>query len=617
MTVSEANNFVTKLKAHGSENDYCNLESACKDFSVLLTALSTKDKQSFSLNVLCILCRNLEKVSSWRERINNTELIKLSIECVRQTRGLQGDERVKNLACIYHVHKYIVRQNASVPPELILKLSFMPFECDADSLLKDYHKTYWSILADRIAYIERLKTKLAIKKLLPKFSDDLAKVIIIYKDIYDFCSNLLPIITKKLYHVFNDAAELNESFRRIFDAIASHSNAIKQCNDKQLTELYVKFNDCIYVVTENSSKIDFKNSPLEDIIRTCLALLGHRSDIFHCLQTFYLNSFLYIFNRRANDIDNVFKNLLVSCETTEKLGYKSLMYATYPFLNQMLRLWIESYGMNVSNMEASCLSFVLFLMGKAKRCSQLVKCENCSSKTGLHDALRLSFLVKNLINRAVNDNSFASKSEIFQAIRDEQYAILDELKSAGCVNTCKYHVKLQTDVHNSAILLHKAGNYEFSITLFDVYLKKEFENSKGADFKNVSRGLYNKSICELDNKMYDTGVRDAFLSLAFSQDFKSEKYMSLVVDMKGKAAKSAEDNGNNQELQFVSALSACESVAGSVDVKPFLRNVKFSQLLKHEFAIYEKLWPSLAPITGVIQSLHKMMNSDGFWSHGK
>ncbi|CAG4981708.1 unnamed protein product [Colias eurytheme] len=611
MTVSEATNFVTKLKAHGSENDYYNLETACKDFTVLLTKLSTKDKQSFSLNVLCVLCRNLEKVPTWKQRINSTELITLCIECVRQNRGLEGEERVKSLACIYHVHKYIVRQSTSVPPELILKLSFMPFECDVNNLLKDYHKTYWSILVDRLTYIEKLKTKLAIKKLLPKFNDDLTKVITIYKDINDFCTNLLPIIVKKMYYIFGDATtDLNESYRKLFDAIATHANTIKECNDKQLTELYVRFNDCIYVVTENLSKIDFKNSPLEDIVRICISLLGHRADIFHCFQTFYLNSFLYIFSKRANNIDNVFKNLIVSCETTEKLGYKSLMYATYPFLNQMLRLWIESYEMNVSSMESSCLNFVLFLMGKAKKCSQLVKCENCNIKTGLHDALRLSFLVKNLINKAVNDNSFSSKSEVFHAIREQQYSILDELKAAGCVNISKYHVKLQTDVHNAAILLHKAGNYEFSITLFDIYLSKELENLKAGDFKNVSRGLYNKSICELDNKMYEGGIRDAFLSLAFSQDVKNEKYMNIVVSMKGKAAK-VEDN-DNQDLQFLSVLSACETREGGVDIKPFLKHVKFSELLKHEFAMYEKLWPSLAPITGVILSLYKMVNSNRF-----
>ncbi|VVC97153.1 unnamed protein product [Leptidea sinapis] len=110
MNVTDANDFVTRLKAQDCESDIYNLEKVFDEFQTFLSILPIKDKSSFSLNVLCTLCRNLEKVPTWKSRISNKDLLRLSIECVRQMRGADCDKQGKALACIYHVHKYIVKQ---------------------------------------------------------------------------------------------------------------------------------------------------------------------------------------------------------------------------------------------------------------------------------------------------------------------------------------------------------------------------------------------------------------------------------------------------------------------------------------------------------------------------
>lgn len=104
-------------------------------------------------------------------------------------------------------------QTSSVPPELVLKLSFMPFEFDDSNLLKDYCKTYWSILCDRLTYIEKLKTlKMPIVKLMLKLTEDIIKTINIY-DTVQFCTNLLQFLIKKIHFIFNEWLDTTNGYK--------------------------------------------------------------------------------------------------------------------------------------------------------------------------------------------------------------------------------------------------------------------------------------------------------------------------------------------------------------------------------------------------------------------
>ncbi|XP_050676836.1 uncharacterized protein LOC126973535 [Leptidea sinapis] len=608
MNVTDANDFVTRLKAQDCESDIYNLEKVFDEFQTFLSILPIKDKSSFSLNVLCTLCRNLEKVPTWKSRISNKDLLRLSIECVRQMRGADCDKQGKALACIYHVHKYIVKQS-SVQPELILKLSFMPFECQ--ELLRQYNSTYWSILADRIAYIEVLKTlKMSIGKLLPRVNEHIIKLITIYEPV-QFCTSLLPFLVKKLFYIYSDVAyvELNNTYRDIFNQISIYSTKIKILSEKDTKALYVKLSDCLHIITDNLSKNNFKDfNVLEDAVQVCMSLLGHLPDIHHCLLTFYLNSFCYIFKnyKDENCLENVLNNMEVSCETTKKMGYVTIMNTTYPFISQMLRICIENKRVNVTeSLQSVYLDLISYLMNKLETSNQLLKCDGCSVKSGLHDSIRLSFLSKTVIEANPNTTNLPK----FYKTVETQYQILAQLKSLGCVNYDKYCQKIQSATHNTAVSFNKLQKHEYSIRLFNVYLKLEF---KGTDYKNISRALYNKSICEADNKMYKEALFDAFLSLVYSRDHLADKYMTLVLDIKAKALK-IEDI---KELQPVSVLDACEAMLQDDrygDLKPYLTRVQFCGLLQHEYDMYAKHWPSLSPVCGVINSLANILDGKHPW----
>lgn len=478
-----------------------------------------------------------------------------------------------------------------------MKLSFMAFEVDSKHLLKEYCKTYWNIIADRLCYIEKIRGK-SFHKLLPKLLEDILKTIDIY-DTVQFFSNIIVFLVKKLHFIFSGTCfeQLNGIYGEIFKRISSKSDlsAFKKLNDKDLLDLYVKFSDCLYVIAENSSKSNFKESSLSITVRAALSMLGHRSDIFHCLQTFYLNAFCDIFENRTTYIDAIFKNLTVSCEITEKLGYKATMVATYPFINQLLRLFIEHSVNNsikanfTEQIQENCLNFMLKILSELKHCVQLLKCENCRVKSGLHDALKLSFLVKYFITKSLQHNAdITNILPLYNKLIDKQYEIINELKKLGCVNYDKCYRKLQTDTHNTAIALNKNQKFELSIRLFEIYIKNELMiNESEFEHKNVSRAFYNKSICELDFKRHENALLDAFLSLVFSRDVTSEKYMSLVMDIKAKALKCDEKNDEtdddddikkNDDLQLISVIDACQMVMERniyQDLKPFLLDVEF------------------------------------------
>ncbi|CAB3224492.1 unnamed protein product [Arctia plantaginis] len=620
----DANEFLVKIKANGTSKDWDDLANVYLEYKNVLVKLSAKDKGSFSLNVLCLLCRNLDRVPSWKDAVNPKDLLTLSIDCIRETRGLNKADQVKTLACIYHVHKHVVRKNSQAPPELILKLSFMAFETDAKNLLKEYCKTYWNILADRLTYIEKLKGK-SLQKLLPKLTEDILNTIEIY-DTVQFCANGLVFLVKKLHSIYNDSnsEQLNVLYGEIFKKLSSKNdtNTIKKLNEEATLDLYIKMCDCLYVVAENASKTQFKRSSLNIAVRGAISLLGHQPDMFHCLQTFYLNSFCDLFENKTTYADAVFKNLTVSCEITEKLGYRKTMLATYAYLNQFLRLYVE-YSVNNSikenfsvDIQENCLNFMLKVLSMLKYSQQLLKCENCNVKSPLHDALRLSFLLKHFITISMQYNiDITSLTTIYNKLIDTQYSIMNELKRLKCANIKKFYLKLQTDTHNTAILLNRHQKYEFSITLFEIYIRNELtEGSKTEiEYKNVSRAFYNKSICELDYKKYDIALLDAYLSLIFSEDLNLEKHMSLVMDIKAKSLKDDkfDDDGEQNYLQLLSVVDACSSVLkkgfyGHIEL--YFKDVKFSRLLRHEFSMYSKLWPSIMPIAGVWKSLYQLVD---------
>ncbi|CAH2218428.1 jg25285, partial [Pararge aegeria aegeria] len=632
----ETNEFIAKLKANGSEKDWFDLTKCIDRYKEIIESLSAKDKGLFSLNVLCILIRNLDTVPSWTHKISTKELLALSIECVRQTRSLDKPEQVKTLGCVFRLHKHAITMNSSTPQELVLKLSFMAFEYDDASLLQEYYKTYGHIIIDRITYIGKLKpTKLPILKLLPKLAEDITKTIKIYDTVH-FCTNMLTFVVKKLCYIYSESPkEINELLGKIFDCISKNDlKGCKNLSEKDAFDLYVKLNECLITITENSLKINFHNSVLDSMTRVCVSLLGHIPDMFHCFQTIFLNSFCCIFNDRTNPIliDNLLKNAQTSCEMTEKLGYKTIIYATYPFIGQLLRLYIE-HNVNIVDkidrsdylnepIQENCLKLVKFLIEKLKNTKQLTKCDNCTVKTGLHDALRLSFTVKHLITVSTNKGiELKNNLLVYFTIVEQQYLILEELNTLRCPNQERCFRKLQIDVHNIAVLLNKYKYYEYSIKLFEIYLKYELKHLKNdAELKNVSRALYNKSICELDAKLYKDSLLNAYLSLVFSlpEGLKSEKYMSLVIDVKAKALKSVTEDVSDEinELQSMSILEACDVLYSDNtygNLKLFLKNHKFSALLKHEYSMYIKLWASTVPIAGVWSSLVDLTMNKPRW----
>lgn len=470
----------------------------------------------------------------------------------------------------------------------------MPFEVEAIHLLNEYAKTYWNILVDRLSYMERLQNQIPIIKLLPKLIEDIIKIIEIY-DTVQFCSGVIVFLVKKLHSLYTEkhAKELNQIYQRMFTKLASKDlKPFKKLTDQEILEIYVKLNECLYVIAENASKNFFNDSPLDNIVRTCISIVGHSPDLFHCLQTFYSNSFCSILSRNTHlsYIETVLNSLLVSLDLVEKLGYGRAMLATYPFLNQFLRLYIEFNVTNCANrqwndnfsvqIQEICLKLIQVLMKRLKNCNQLLKCDNCQVKSGLHDSLRLSFLIKHFIMISISQNIVIS--DILPLIHNvilSQYKILNELNVLGCVNYEKCFRKLQTDIHNTAISLNKAQYYEFSIKLFDVYLIYEI-NTTFKEQKNISRALYNKSICQLDSKLYESALTDAYLSLVFASDrLSSDKYMSLVMDIKAKELKSkADDEAKVETLQLVSVLDACEKAIVKKlygNITPYLKELKF------------------------------------------
>ncbi|KAI5634625.1 hypothetical protein NE865_12640 [Phthorimaea operculella] len=626
----EANVFLAKLKADGSKSDLTDLDSVFKDYKDISAKLATKDRGPFSLNVLCVLCRNLEKVPSWRSAVDPKALVTLSVECARETRTLNPQEETKRLACIYHIHKHVTRQNSSVAPELILKLSSMPFE--AEQLIPEYCKTYWNILADRIIFIERLKSqKRNVIMLLQKFTDDVVKVIKIYNTV-QFISTIITFLFKKLHLLFTDvgAKNLNLTFGRIFEELQSKPDIkyFKKLPSRELFDVYMILNDCLYVVAENNSKSNFDDNVLTTVVQTCISLVGHQQDLLHCLQTVYLNGFCSVFYENCNltYVETILTNFVTSCETTEKLGYTKAINATYPYISQCLRLYLEVNLKKTSSelIQTACLKLMEFLMKKLNNCDQILKCENCSVKTGLHDALRLGFLSKNFITIPLQGNMSVTKIlPLYWSVILRQYEILDDLCKQGCGNYDKCYKKLQSDIHNTAISLNKSQNFEYSIKLFELYLKNEIVHFKDeGDLKNISRALYNKSICELDCKQYDSALLDAYLSLVFAypDGLQTQKHMSLVMDIKAKVLKSKDDESQqDSDMEGTQMMTVVDACADAVEkktygnLKPFFCNLKFSALLNHEFQMYAKLWPAVLPIAGVWKTLHDLTEHDIPW----
>ncbi|KPJ11826.1 hypothetical protein RR48_01394 [Papilio machaon] len=560
---------------------------------------------------------NIEKVPTWRQKICNAQLLELSVCCLRQTRILDKTDQVKTLACVYHIHRYLVRQESTLQPALLLKLSYMPFEVTKEYLQRDHSKVYWSILADRIFYIEKLKITRNINDLLSKLNEDIKTIITLYNPV-QFCSNVLTFIIKKLHILYSDikTEELMIVYKNIFDSISTKDNIklFKNITSDESIDIYIKLNECLYVMIENESKVNFKGSDLDYVVRKIISLFGHCSDIFHCLQIIYLNCFCGIFKYKIDSdyVETILDSLLNNCETAEKLGYKKIMYIIYPYIAQLLRLCID-YFINNNNfnitIQNNCLKIIIYLIDKLYNTQQISKCDRCDIKTGLHDALRLTFLTKNMITISIEKNMDIKHTfKYYYDVIIKQYTILNELKKLKCTNYEKCLKKLQTDVHNTAILLNKAKFYEYSIEMFNIYVKCEINYVKNeSEYKNLARAFYNKSISEMDCKLYSEAITGAYLSLLFSGEdgLIQDKYMSLVMDIKAKALK----NDGNDSMQLMTVLTVCKNLSEKkdyVNLMQFFSNLKFSALLKHEFSMYVKLWPSLVPIAGVWMSLNDL-----------
>lgn len=468
----------------------------------------------------------------------------------------------------------------------------MPFECDSAALLTEYCKTYWNILADRMSYMEKLKTKNSIAKLLPKLMEDVTKVINMY-DTVQFCSNIMTFLVKKLHFLYNDSnKDLHRSFGEIFKAIqAKVEEESLNVKEKEAFDLYVKFNECIYVIAENASKNRFKDCVLDIVVHTALTLLKGNVEISKCLKTFYLNGCCKIFENMSDfsNLKSLFSSMLASSIEFEEKGFSKAMTLTYSIMNQSVRLLIEYCIGNNKNWKENfdietqhtCLNLMYYLC--TKKSDQFLKCDNCKVKTSLHDSLRLLFLIKHFPSLSINHSMDISPIlPIYYKLVSLQHNILFELRALGCSNHEKCFRKLQTDVHNTAITLNKANYYEYSIKLFDMYIEFEIKYFKDEnDFKNICRALYNKSICELDFKLYDEALKDAFLSLVFSlpEGLTTEKYMSLVMDIKAKELKfSPDDDVSHDEFQLTSVVGACKIALEEKkygNLKPFLCHLTF------------------------------------------
>lgn len=462
----------------------------------------------------------------------------------------------------------------------------MAFEADTKDLFIEYSKTYCNILLDRLSYIEKLKAKANINKLLPKLNEDILKVTEIY-DTVQFCSSILMFVIRKLNFLYNTTCsqQLNDVFKSIFTKLSMKKDlrSFQKLTDKELLELYSNFNNCIYIIAENGSKSNFENSILDSVIRTFVTMIGHAPDLYHCMQTFYLNSLCCILTDKQDCpyVETILNSMLHGFETAKKMGYNKAMIATYPFLSQLLRLYLEKNSINLSSQaHETCLRIILCLVKKLRKCSQFLKCDNCKASTGLHDSLRLAFMSKNLITAALDKESDITEIlNTYQAVVNEQNISLRELAKTGCVNYTIFFKKIQADVHNIAITLNKAQYYKHSITLFDMYLKIEITNFKTEnELKNISRALYNKSICELDFKLYENALLDAYLSLIFSRNdgISTDKYIGLVIDVKSKALKAMDEEDSS--LQLLTVLDACKIALSKEiygDIRPFFVNIKF------------------------------------------
>jgi hypothetical protein len=376
-----------------------------------------------------------------------------------------------------------------------------------------------------------------------------------------------------------DYIELSKSFIVIFDSLSKKNfDDFDKLTSKEAQSVYVKICDCFYVIAENASKNKFQNS-ISYVLKTALLMLQNNGEIVGCLETFFVNGFCRILENGPKDIEKILTSIAVSCSNLE--GNDKIMSLTYPYLNQLLRLFIEfsvndSNGFNVGIQQA-CLDFMLYL--SSKKTEQQIKCENCKVKSGLHDTLRLLFLIKHTpIYCIANNIDLKTLLPTYYKLVTTQHKILYELKRLGCANHEKCFRKLQTDIHNTAISLNKANYYDYSLKLFNVYIELELRYFKDAnELKNVSRALYNKSICELGSMLYNDAIQDAFLSLVFSlpDGVNSEKYMSLVMDIK---AKSLKQESANDELQMLSILEVCKKTLEDKkygNLKPFFINLKF------------------------------------------
>lgn len=405
--------------------------------------------------------------------------------------------------------------------------------------------------------------KADVSKILPSLTSDLTKTIYLYNPM-QFFQDILLILIKKLIYLFGDNhnAELNKTVNNIFVTLIKHNWTVSV--KENYYNHYKIFNECLMVVGENSIRSGSACSVLELCIKYGFKIFMKKEDIIKCLNTFYLDIFIYIFKEK-NDL------FILEIKLNEALKLFEIdnkyVVLSYSYFNHMLRVYIENAAEKFDenkwienfppNIQVLYLKIILLLANKMDKTEQLSKCDNCKYKSGLHDSLRLCFVTKVLISNSIkHEMDVSTLLPMIIEITKLQVCIINKLKENKCVNIEKYEFKSQTNIHNTAILLYKSKYFEFSLQLFEIYLRNEFQENK--DKKSVARGLYNKAICELDAKKYKQALVSAFLSLIFSFNGNNcnDKYMSLVIDIKSKS----QDNGDEEKSNYIvdcTILDAC------------------------------------------------------------
>lgn len=472
--------------------------------------------------------------------------------------------------------------------DLIFKLSYHFFQ--TDKLISTYAKRYWNILSHRVTYISRKRSNIDILGLLPKIREDFLKIIEIY-NIIPICNDILPVMIKILCYCYKGkySMMLNNLFIDIFNKLNRRSDldAVKASSDVDCHEIYLKLNDCILMVIENSLGLNFKDSAISHCVKFAIGLLKHKDDLTNCLRQYYLNYYTKIFpaNVNSDSLKKVICTFTKICELSEK-KFSKAMSLTYPYLGSIFRTHInyaiENYDktkcleMFPLELASNYLEICQMLIKKMSTTKQIVECDNCEKETGYHDSLKLSFSLKSYINICCKYEIDISRiMPKFLEILEEEKSIIRNLKMLPCANIALYEKKYQVDINNMAISVFEMKSYDNAANLFDFYITNQL---KEPDFDQISlcRAAHNKSICEIDSKHSEKGVRSSMLSLLLAeQSTRSDKYMSLIISAKFQALKSEEPNATVVQMTVLDFAREYIEMDSYKNIKHILGKIDF------------------------------------------